>query len=98
MPNVNLLHFDRPYWVKAQHYIGYTKFTAEERIATHRNGNGSKLVAFALSHGCDCECVMVEHFDTCQAARAREKRLKRNGHLRDKCQICKKENLQCLAK
>jgi predicted GIY-YIG superfamily endonuclease len=89
MPDVYLLHFDRPYWTKARHYIGYTKFTAEERIAKHRDGNGSKLVAYALAHGINFVCALVEHFDTPQEARARELQLKANHKISRLCPKCR---------
>lgn len=89
MPDVYLLHFNRPYWCNAQHYIGYTKFTAEEHIATHRAGNGSKLVAYALAHGINFKCVLIEHFETCAKARERENQLKARHGPHGLCSICK---------
>jgi predicted GIY-YIG superfamily endonuclease len=89
MPDVYLLHFDRPYWARARHYIGYTKFTAEERITKHRAGNGSKLVAYALAHGANFEVAQVEHFDTIPEAREREKNLKARHGARKLCSVCK---------
>lgn len=91
MPDVYLLHFNHPYWSNARHYVGYTKFTTEERIATHKAGNGSKLVAYALAHGCLFDCVLVEHYDTCQQARTRENKIKRNSHFNRLCPICVEE-------
>lgn len=91
MAEVYLLHFDRPYWGSARHYVGYTKFTAAERIAQHRAGNGSKLVAYALAHGRQFECVLIEHYDTPQEARAREIQLKSWHGLKRLCPQCKAE-------
>jgi len=89
MADVYLLHFEHPYWCKAQHYIGYTKFTAEERIREHLAGNGSKLVAYALAHGNTFECVLTEHYDTIPEARARERQLKAWHGLKSLCPKCK---------
>ncbi|MDD5510458.1 MAG: GIY-YIG nuclease family protein [Dehalococcoidales bacterium] len=91
MADVYLLHFERPYWGKARHYVGYTKFTAAERIDTHRAGNGSKLVAYAMAHGNNFECVLTEHFDSPQEARARELQLKKRHGLNKLCPRCKGE-------
>lgn len=93
MAEVYLLHFKKPYWTNCKHYIGYTKFTAEERCAVHRghkkNGSKpSKLVQYALRHGNDFVIARVETFNNDWEARQRERTLKRGGHLSKLCPIC----------
>ncbi len=93
MAEIYLLHFKKPYWKTCQHYIGYTKFTAEERCAVHRGTkkNGSKpsrLVQYALRHGNDFVIAHVETFDTDWEARQRERQLKRGGKLSRLCPMC----------
>lgn len=51
MATLYILHFDRPYWTNCQHYIGYTTVPLEERLQRHRNGDGSRLVRYALARG-----------------------------------------------
>lgn len=96
MAEVYILHFDKPYWNKCQHYIGYTKFTAEQRCAVHRgkakNGSKpSKLVQYALAHGNDFVIAYKEAFDDDWKARQRERQLKHSGHLARLCPVCKHE-------
>ena len=93
MPEVYLLHFNKPYWANARHYIGYTKFTAAERCKLHREGKGSRLVDYALRHGCAFVIAHAEHFETKQEARARERRIKKNGRIKNLCPICNKKGV-----
>lgn len=85
---VYLLHFERPYWGKCQHYLGYTTLPVIERLKRHYSGNGSKLVAFALNNGNSFKLSHIEEFDTRKEARAREIQLKIRGHYSEKCIIC----------
>lgn len=80
MYTVYLLRFRFPYWRNCRNYIGYTSKTLAERIATHRAGNGSKLVAYTLRNGNDFDEFCVSRHATQQEARSEEKRLKHNGH------------------
>jgi predicted GIY-YIG superfamily endonuclease len=89
MPDVYCLHFLEPYWGKAQHYVGRTKFTTEERVAIHRSGKGSRLVAYALDHGNDFVVSFKETYTTTHDAMIREHRLKmRHGGIKGLCPIC----------
>ena len=36
---VYLLHFERPYWVPMQHYVGFTR-NLPQRLQAHREGDG----------------------------------------------------------
>ena len=72
MPEVYLLHFNKPYWANARHYIGYTKFTAAERCKLHREGKGSRLVDYALRHGCAFVIAHAEHLKASQGIRMNE--------------------------
>jgi len=89
MATLYLLHFDKPYWTNCQHYIGYTTVPLEERLTRHRNGNGSKLVRYALAKGIKFELAYREEYDTPQEARQAELRYKRSGHMRKRCLICR---------
>jgi predicted GIY-YIG superfamily endonuclease len=91
-----LLHFKKPYWNKCQHYVGITKFTAEERCAVHRGnkeGRPSKLVQYALRNGNDFVVAHVEKFNSDSEARQREKQIKRNGHFSKLCPVCRHEEI-----
>jgi len=48
--DVYLLHFSRPYH-HAQHYLGFTEQGVDARLAVHRAGRGSPLVAAAIAAG-----------------------------------------------
>jgi len=91
MAEVYLLHFNKPFWKTCQHYVGYTKFTAEKRCAVHRgelDGKPSLLVQYALRNGNDFVIAKVERFRTQHKARQREWQIKRNGHFSKICPIC----------
>jgi len=88
MGEVYILHFSQPLWRNAQHYCGYTKFTAEERLKSHVSGMGSKFCKYANDHGITYEIVYKEHFDTNREARKREIQLKRERNLRRHCSVC----------
>ena len=86
---VYILHFERAYWNRARHYVGYTTKTAEERISIHRSGRGSLLVNYALNKkGIDFVVGLIENYATRKLARWREKQLKHEGHLARHCKIC----------
>ena len=57
-----LLHLDQPYCSGrhpgAGHYVGYSD-NIPERIATHRKGQGSPLLAAALAAGIDFRLVRI---------------------------------------
>ena len=87
---VYLLHFEQPYWSKAQHYVGYTTIGADKRIEKHRNGTGSLLVNYAHNKkGIPFQVAMVEDFGEASLARHFERKLKNEGHLSRHCPICK---------
>jgi len=90
MPEVYILHFDRPYWKTCQHYAGYTKGLATERLQKHLSGNGSKICRYAVEHGINFQIVHTERFDTIASARAREIKLKKEAKLKTHCYICRK--------
>ena len=91
MSEIYLLHFSRPYWGHAQHYCGYTKFTAEERLEHHRAGTGSRICRFANRNGITYQVVYREGYDTSSEARKREIQLKRERNLKRHCPICNKK-------
>jgi len=90
MATLYVLHFDRPYWTNCQHYIGYTTVPLEERLARHRNGNGSKLVHYTMSKGINFELVHSEEYPTQWEARQAEVKAKWHGWAR-KYPICKEQ-------
>lgn len=87
MPEVYILHFSRPVWGKVQHYCGYTKLTADERLQRHQSGNGSRLCKCANDRGITYEIVHMEQFDSIGEAMKREIELKK-GSLRRHCPCC----------
>lgn len=85
---VYVLHFARPYWRgNCQHYIGYT-IDLDARLAKHRSGKGSLLVAYALRHSNVFELVYSERQATQSTARRREQQIKSMGAQRF-CPHCK---------
>jgi hypothetical protein len=82
---VYLIHFARPYR-HAQHYLGWTQ-GLERRIAEHRAGHGSPLVAAAVSAG-----IEIQLAATWPGDRNLERRLHRyNNSPRRLCPICRGE-------
>lgn len=69
----------------ARHYTGWTGNLAA-RIAEHREGYGSKLLAAAKQRGIDWVVAKTE-----PGTRARERQLKKHSAAR-RCPECKKEN------
>ena len=79
---VYLLHFDRSYR-HARHYIGFTQ-NLEQRLAEHRAGRGSPLIAAAIADGIDFQLAAVWEGD-----RHDERRLHRQKNARARlCPIC----------
>jgi len=82
---IYLLHFERSYH-HARHYLGYTD-DLEARVAAHRAGHGSPLVAAAVRDGIDF-CVAA----TWPGDRREERRLHRyRNSPRRLCPICRAE-------
>ncbi len=80
---IYLLHFERSYH-HARHYLGYTD-DLEARVAAHRAGSGSPLVAAAVRDGIDF-CVAA----TWSGDRREERRLHRyRNSPRRLCPICR---------
>lgn len=67
---IYLLHFSRSYR-HARHYLGFTN-DLEARLAAHRAGRGSPLVAAAVRAGIDFELAAIWPGD-----RTEERRLHR---------------------
>jgi len=82
---IYLLHFERSYH-HARHYLGYTD-DLDARVAAHRAGHGSPLVAAAVRDGIDF-CVAA----TWPGDRREERRLHRyRNSPRRLCPICRAE-------
>ena len=80
---IYLLHFERSYH-HARHYLGYTD-DLEGRLAAHRAGRGSPLVAAAVRDGIDFELAATWPGD-----RHHERRLHRyRNSPRRLCPICR---------
>ena len=80
--HIYLLHFDPPL-AHARHYLGWTQ-DLEQRIATHRAGQGSPLVAAAVAAGSEIQVARTwsdvdRHF---------ERRLKNRHETPRLCPIC----------
>lgn len=89
MTGVYVLHFDRAVADHAAHYIGWAK-DVDQRIDTHRQGNGARLVAVARELGIGFTVAAVFPFPTAKAAREHERYLKhtrKNG--RSVCPLCR---------
>lgn len=79
---VYLLHFDRSYR-HARHYIGFTQ-NLDKRLAEHRAGRGSPLIAAAIADGIDFQLAAIWEGD-----RHSERRLHRQKNSRARlCPVC----------
>jgi predicted GIY-YIG superfamily endonuclease len=78
---VYLLHFDRPYQ-HAKHYIGWTR-DLEARLADHRAGSGSRLLAVLKAAGIGFQLAR-----TWQGTRRRERQIKLQGGASRCCPMC----------
>ena len=79
---VYLLHFDRSYR-HARHYIGFTQ-NLDQRLADHRAGRGSPVIAAAIADGIDFQLAAIWEGD-----RHDERRLHRQKNTRARlCPIC----------
>ena len=77
-----LLHLERSYR-HARHYIGFTQ-NLEQRLADHRAGRGSPLIAAAVADGIEFELAAIWEGD-----RHDERRLHRQKNNRARlCPIC----------
>jgi len=89
MPNegvVYLIHLSRPYR-HARHYLGWTQ-NLEQRLAEHRAGRGSPLLAAAIADGIELELAATWPGD-----RHEERRLHRYHNTpRRLCPICKAQH------
>ncbi len=89
---VYLIHFDRPIGNPdtphgmARHYMGYTE-NLERRLAGHRAGNGSRLMAAVAERGIGWTVARVWP----DGDRDLERRLKRRKKHRRLCPICRGE-------
>jgi predicted GIY-YIG superfamily endonuclease len=80
---IYLLHFDRTYH-HAQHYLGWST-NLEQRLAQHRAGRGSPLIAAAIAHG-----ITFQLAATWPGDRTRERQLHRyKNSARRLCPICR---------
>ncbi len=86
---VYLLHFDRPYR-HARHYVGYTALeNLEQRLQRHREGRGARLLARCVREGIEFKPVRTWVFGSAEAARKKERRLKKSGGASRYCPVCK---------
>lgn len=79
---VYLIHFVKPY-EHAKHYLGWTTDLAR-RIAEHRAGQGSRLLAVVNAAGIDWDVARIWEDED----RNFERRLKRRGGLARECPTC----------
>lgn len=84
-----LLHFDKIVSDTAQHYLGFTMRTPEERLVDHRTGRGAKLTRYAAQCNVKMEIVW-----TVLGTRADERRLKNRSNHRSICPLCRVEFLK----
>ena len=79
---VYLVHFKQPYH-HARHYVGYTKDVAQ-RIAEHRAGHGSRLLAAVAAAGVGFDVA----FTWKRASRTFERNVHRCKNTPRLCPIC----------
>ncbi|HZQ04946.1 MAG TPA: endonuclease [Anaerolineae bacterium] len=91
-----LLHFSKPYVGKrrnpnakrvqiVQHYLGYAKRDAEDRIELHRKGQGARLTQVAVESGIELIVVKIWKSGT----RKDERKFKNRKNAAQLCPICK---------
>lgn len=80
---VYLIHFNEKL-KHAQHYVGFTKVTLEERIKEHRNGSGARLMSVIKSLGIEWSVVKTWP----DADRTFERALKNTNNTKHYCPIC----------
>lgn len=81
---VYLVHLVEPI-AHARHYLGWAK-RLDARIAHHRAGSGSKLLAEAARRG-----IAFEVVKTWSGDRHLERRLKKQKHSWRHCPVCRAE-------
>lgn len=86
---IYLLHFDPPL-AHARHYLGWTQ-DLDARLAAHRNGHGSPLIAAAIKAGSTITLARIWP----NADRNFERRLKNRHETPRLCPTCVE---QCLTK
>lgn len=90
---VYLIHFSRPIGNpekargRASHYLGSTG-NLNARLQLHRTGQGAALMAAVSKAGIDWHVSRLWRFETCEQARAFERKLKRTGHNPRVCPLC----------
>lgn len=68
----------------ARHYLGFAPDgQVAARVAEHQRGTGAKITAAAVARG-----LTLELAATLPGDRTRERQLKRNGHLAQRCPLC----------
>ena len=91
---VYLLHSTEPLYrangEKVQHYLGYvTDGCLTKRVDQHRRGKHTTPLVRAFLQA-NAELRLGAYWP--MLTRSDERRIKRNGHLRDKCTICRAED------
>jgi|SRR5579859_5785721 len=98
---VYLIHFHQPIGNPeksrglAGHYLGSTG-ALDHRLARHKHGNGAALMAAVSKAGISWQLCRLWRFETCEEARAFERKLKRTGHNPRQCPICQHEPFDVL--
>ena len=59
MSKVYLIHFSEKFQNKCQHYLGYTEKEVEERLNTHKSGNGTRLLRAVNKTNINYEIVRI---------------------------------------
>jgi predicted GIY-YIG superfamily endonuclease len=82
---VYLIHLDEKY-KHAQHYTGFAKRDAGERLETHRSGNGSKFLAAVNRAGIGYVISRIWENE----GRTFERKIKNSKNVKRYCPICQK--------
>lgn len=83
---VYLIHFAWPFH-HARHYLGWTGYDLDQRLAHHRSGHGARLLQVITDAGIPFEMVR-----TWCGPRALERRLKDEHHAPRLCPVCNPGN------
>lgn len=84
---IYLIHFSRPFG-HAQHYLGSTNLTIEERMSRHYSGRGSRLMQHVIAAGIECTVVR-----TWPGSRKQERLLKGKHNSRLLCPVCQQNGV-----
>ena len=87
---VYFIHFDEPIGTAkktAQHYIGFTSLSLDERMARHQTDRGAAILRYCQSKGIGYSVVRTWP----EGDRIFENKIKQRGHYKELCPVCSKK-------